>query len=189
MAQASETRPRNAEATRAEILAAARKRFLRDAYDQVGLRAIAGDVGVDPALIPRYFGSKEGLFAEVLASTTQDPMEVLAGDRATFGIRVATAMLGPSRRASDRMAFIQLVTRSSASPTASKLVREHIERRFVVPLARWLGGERAAEAAWLTACVLTGVAVMAGIERRSAEENAAAIRELAPLLQRIVDGT
>lgn len=184
-------RPRNAANTRGLILDAARSRFLRDGYDQAGLRAIAADAGVDPALICRYFGGKENLFAEVLASTSKDPMEVLAGDRASFGERVAGAMLGPEAEcAPERMAFIQLATRSSASPVASKLVRRHIEREFIVPFAEWLGGERATEKAWLTASVLLGVGVMSGIECAGAVTGGAgadSVERLASLLQSIID--
>ena len=56
-------RPRNATATQAEILAAARVRFGADGYERTTLRAIAAEVGVDPALVIRYFGDKEGLLA------------------------------------------------------------------------------------------------------------------------------
>ena len=52
--------------TRGEILCAARRRFLAESYENVGLRDIAGDVGVDVALVGRYFGSKDALFREVL---------------------------------------------------------------------------------------------------------------------------
>ena len=51
-------RPRNANATRQAILEAARERFCSDSYDDVGMRDVARDVGVDAALISRYFGSK-----------------------------------------------------------------------------------------------------------------------------------
>ena len=52
---------RNAAATQERLLACARRRFLQESYDNVGLREIAGDAGVDVALIARYFGSKEEL--------------------------------------------------------------------------------------------------------------------------------
>src|SRR5437868_7385898 len=58
------TRSRNAAETRAALLAAARIRFARDGYEATNLRDIAADVGVNVALISRYFGSKEGLFFE-----------------------------------------------------------------------------------------------------------------------------
>jgi AcrR family transcriptional regulator len=59
----AQTRARNAESTRADILAAARRRFGADGYERTTLRAVAADVGVDPAMIIRYFGTKQQLFA------------------------------------------------------------------------------------------------------------------------------
>src|ERR1700741_3210072 len=56
-------RPRNASRTRADILAAARRRFGAEGYERTTLRAVAADVGVDAALVIRYFGSKQNLFA------------------------------------------------------------------------------------------------------------------------------
>ena len=188
-AQRLEARRRNAAATREAILRAACARFQRESYEQVGVRAIAGDVGVDPALISRYFGSKEGLFAQVLASTSKDPMEVFGGDRATFGERVARAVLAPSKGRDACMEFLQIATRSSASPAASRLVRRHIERQFLQPFSEWLGTERAAEKAWLAACLLTGVAVMTAIERHTSAHEDASLEELAALLQSLVDET
>ena len=55
-------RSRNASATRAEILSAARARFGAEGYERTTVRAVAADVGIDPALVIRYFGSKDGLF-------------------------------------------------------------------------------------------------------------------------------
>ncbi|GAA2684207.1 MULTISPECIES: TetR family transcriptional regulator [Nonomuraea] len=54
---------RSSEDTKAAILAAARERFGADGYEKATIRAIAGDVGVDPAMVMRYFGNKEKLFA------------------------------------------------------------------------------------------------------------------------------
>lgn len=56
-------KPRRSERTRAAILASARERFAADGYERATIRSIAADAGVDPALVMRYFGSKEGLFA------------------------------------------------------------------------------------------------------------------------------
>ena len=57
------TRPRNATQTRADILSAARRRFATEGYERTTLRAVAADVGVDAALVIRYFGTKQDLFA------------------------------------------------------------------------------------------------------------------------------
>jgi AcrR family transcriptional regulator len=59
------TRTRDAARTRADLLAAARRRFGADGYERTTIRAIAADVGVDPALVIRYFGGKQELFAAV----------------------------------------------------------------------------------------------------------------------------
>jgi AcrR family transcriptional regulator len=57
------TRTRSSARTKAAILAAARTRFAAEGYSTASVRAIARDVGVDAALVVRYFGSKPGLFA------------------------------------------------------------------------------------------------------------------------------
>lgn len=49
--------------SKALILTAARERFARDGYDRSTIRAVAEDAGIDPSMVMRYFGSKEGLFA------------------------------------------------------------------------------------------------------------------------------
>jgi AcrR family transcriptional regulator len=59
----SNDRPRRSDATRAAILDAARARFAADGYDRATIRAIAGDAGIDPSMVMRYYGSKENLFA------------------------------------------------------------------------------------------------------------------------------
>ena len=51
------------EQTRAAILAAARHRFATDGFERTTIRAIAADAGIDPSMVMRYYGSKDGLFA------------------------------------------------------------------------------------------------------------------------------
>jgi AcrR family transcriptional regulator len=51
------------EETRNAILAAARRRFADEGYERATIRAIAADAGIDPSMVMRYYGSKEGLFA------------------------------------------------------------------------------------------------------------------------------
>jgi AcrR family transcriptional regulator len=64
----AETSPpaRRSDATRTAILAAARERFASDGYERATIRAIAKDARIDPSMVMRYYGSKEGLFAAVL---------------------------------------------------------------------------------------------------------------------------
>lgn len=51
------------EQTRKAILAAARSRFAADGYERATIRGIAADAGIDPSMVMRYYGSKEGLLA------------------------------------------------------------------------------------------------------------------------------
>ncbi|MGC4810217.1 TetR family transcriptional regulator [Micromonospora sp. DT228] len=62
-ASAQPTHSRRSDATRAAILRAARERFAADGYERATIRAIAADAQIDPSMVMRYYGSKEGLFA------------------------------------------------------------------------------------------------------------------------------
>lgn len=58
-----DTPTRRSDATRAAILAAAREQFAAHGYQAATIRAIAAAAQIDPALVMRYYGNKEGLFA------------------------------------------------------------------------------------------------------------------------------
>jgi AcrR family transcriptional regulator len=64
---------RTAADTKAQILAAARERFAADGYDRATIRAIAADASIDPSMVMRYFGNKEGLFAAAAEFDLQLP--------------------------------------------------------------------------------------------------------------------
>src|SRR5215213_11453234 len=55
--------PRRSDATKAAILRAAREQFASSGYQGATIRAIATAAGIDPAMVMRYFGNKEKLFA------------------------------------------------------------------------------------------------------------------------------
>ena len=113
-------RVRNAKETRADILAAARLRFGADGYERTTLRAVAADVGIDPALVIRYFGSKQDLFAAAAEFTLDLPdlTEVDPDD-------VADTLL-PSFFAvwEDDTTFIALLRAAMTSPTAADTMRQ-----------------------------------------------------------------
>ncbi len=83
--------------TREAIAEAARRQFAELGYDRATMRGIAGEAGVDAALVMRFYGSKEALFREVMALP---PMvaEAIAGladgPRETVGRRLAEAIVG-----------------------------------------------------------------------------------------------
>ena len=63
-------RLRDSARTRQRLIAAAMQRFASQGYAAARVRDIGGDAGADPALINRYFDSKEGLFEACLAEAS-----------------------------------------------------------------------------------------------------------------------
>src|SRR5688500_6979381 len=83
--------------TREAIAEAARRHFAELGYDRATLRGIAGEAGVDAALVVRFHGSKEALFREVMALPpgVADAIAGLAeGPRETIGRRLAQVVVG-----------------------------------------------------------------------------------------------
>lgn len=64
---------RRSDRSRAAILTAARERFAADGYERATIRAIAADARIDPAMVMRYYGSKEKLFAAAAEFDLQLP--------------------------------------------------------------------------------------------------------------------
>lgn len=151
------SRKRNAEVTRASLLAAATKRFAREGYDNVSLREIAADAGVDVSLVSRYFGGKDELFAEVLAMSPA-PMDLFEGDHGTYGERVSKKLVIDPQEAKD-LDCLLIMLRSASSPKAAAAIRKSGEERFYGPIARWLGGPDARIRARLIADIIKGVAI------------------------------
>src|ERR1700722_5811454 len=132
-------RRRDAEATRAAILEAAKAQFARLGYDRAALRDIAAEAGADVALIKRYFGGKEALFTEALkASFKSDRLKDWT--RATFAGDVAEMMAGVARADEARTQGFQFLLRAAPSPTTAPLLNVAIQERFLEPIREWLGG-------------------------------------------------
>jgi AcrR family transcriptional regulator len=153
----SPVRARNAAATRAALLTAARRHFARESYDNVGMRGIARDAGVDAALVSRYFGSKEDLFAEALAASG-DARELFEGDPTGFGARVAY-MLVHEPQNDQKLEGLLMMLHSASSPKAAEVVRRSIRQRFHDPFAAWLGGEDAQVRVRLAGAMIMGLAL------------------------------
>lgn len=153
-------RARNAAATRQAILQAARRQFARESYENVGLREIAGEVGVDPALVNRYFGNKEGLFREVLRHP--DDGEFLSGVTAeTLPDYLAELMTEPQCEVSaEKAEWLLIVMHSAGSTQASQIVRETMHEGVLAPVGRMLAGEGAELRAGLVLAVMMGTGVL-----------------------------
>jgi len=61
----SEKKETKSDRTRSTILAAAREIFGREGYERTTIRDIASSAAIDPAMVIRYFHSKEELFGRI----------------------------------------------------------------------------------------------------------------------------
>jgi AcrR family transcriptional regulator len=154
-------RRRNAAETKQAILLSARAAFARCGYDGVGVREIAKAVGVTGILVNRYFGSKEQLFSEVIASTMAEPgilsNENLAED---IGRRIATALVMKTRQDAEQLDGFLILLRSASNERAALIWRENIEQRYEKSLAARLSGKRVRERAALILALIAGVQIM-----------------------------
>lgn len=156
------------ERTRNAILVAAARLFAAKGYDATGVREIGEAVGVNPALINLYFGSKVALFREVVRDAFNGG-ELLDGDAAELGAQWAHfTVKGVSARQKRLQASnqaLQLLIRSATSPVAAKTVRQAIGEQVVAPIAAKLQGPHAQARAGLIATYLLGFSLMQRVMR------------------------
>lgn len=188
-AEIARTRSRNAAATRAAILDSARVRFGREGYDEVGMRDIARDVGVDAAMVSRYFGSKEELFVEALRFCRKEGNTMIEGERSDFGRRMAQQLIYDPTDCGKQSALL-IMLRSTGSTKAAEVVQRMITEDFLGPFEAWLGGEQAQVRARLASSFIMGMALTRSLEGDLPLDSAAKtvmFERLADLLQRCIE--
>jgi AcrR family transcriptional regulator len=125
---------RDAAVTRRALVRAARRRFATEGYRATTVRQIASDVGVNVALINRYFVSKEGLF-EACMLRTSDELESQGSPRSKSIDEVIGRLIGHAINSPDSDDPLQLLLllRSSGDENADGIRRrtlEHFTRRL-----------------------------------------------------------
>ncbi|TDP43657.1 TetR/AcrR family transcriptional regulator [Zavarzinia compransoris] len=150
--------------TRQRILQAALRHFAAASFDEASLRDIAGDVGVDVAYVHRCFGSKEGLFREVLDAA--DETVNLAG----LGPEMLTETLArlifeqPSVPLAAEVDPFLIFVHSLASQKAGGLVGERMERNFLDPIRHGFGHPGAFQATMIGS-LLIGLGLLRNLLR------------------------
>lgn len=173
---------RSATETKAAILAAARQRFAADGYEKATIRAVAADAGIDPAMVMRYFGNKEGLFASAAEFDLRLP-DLSRVPRERLGETVIRHFL--QRWQADDVLQVLLRTGVTNDAAAAR-VREVFAIQLAPTMGR-LAKDRAASRATLVASQVLGMALCRYILKfppavdMSDEE---VIEWLAPTLQR-----
>ncbi|KRA29976.1 MULTISPECIES: TetR/AcrR family transcriptional regulator [unclassified Nocardioides] len=157
-------RRRGSPDTRAAILTSARERFAAVGFSGTTIRAVAGDAGVDPALVHHYFGSKDDLFVAALELPV-DPRQVIAERIAAGapdhgpGERILRAILGVWDDPSLQPGLLAVVRRL-LEPGGDRLVRDGFLPVVLEPVGALLGVQDAATRMPLAASQVIGVILM-----------------------------
>jgi AcrR family transcriptional regulator len=176
-------RKRDAATTREAILEAATRRFVTQGYGRAGAREIAADAGVTAALVNRYFGSKENLFAEVI-ERARDVGQLLRGGRVNLADHLARVVVYGGGDAPDGLlTSLLLLLQSATDPRAIELFRRDLDRTQLRLLAAHIGGDDAAVRAAMVLSQLTGFAVLHHVLRPEALADARG-EELVALLSK-----
>ncbi|MBS0482285.1 MAG: TetR family transcriptional regulator [Proteobacteria bacterium] len=156
------TRSAKAEATKAAILASARRQFAEYGYEGAGLRGIAEGAGVTAMMIGRYFGSKEGLFGDVVTDTMRDPV-ILSHENlgaADLAGAFAAALVGLTDRDARPLDGFLILFRSTSSPVAARIARERIAAIHQHTAEALIEGEHHAERAAIFLSIVAGFQMM-----------------------------
>jgi AcrR family transcriptional regulator len=177
---------RRSEGTRAAILAAARERFAADGYERSTIRAIAADAGIDPAMVMRYYGNKEKLFAAAADFDLRIP-DLTAVARAEVGNVLARHLLDLWEGDETMMALLRAgVTNEGAAAKMRSICAAQI-----MPMVAEFSPDSAATRAGMLATQVLGFALCRYVLRfppvveMSSDE---VVRWLGPTLQRYLVG-
>jgi len=182
-----EEQRRDACATRETILKMARRRFSSCGYADVTLRDIAADADVSAALVVKYFGSKEELFAQA-SGFEHDAERLLDCELPHLGEHLVRTLLDYHDRTQGDPLVRAVFT--SSRPAGGRF-RDNFESQLVSRLADRLDGPRARLRAELVCSHLMGLGAARLVLRTqaiSAEPTEELVALTAPLIQRWIDG-
>lgn len=156
MSPTKSTSPRRSDPTRARILDAARERFAREGYEVTTIRAVAADAKIDPSMVMRYYGSKEGLFTAAADLDLQLP-ELAEIPRRQWGRRIA-AHFFEHWEAGQSAGVLGLLVRSAVTNEhAAHRLRSLVNEQISASLHR-AGVDNAGRRAALIATQMLGLA-------------------------------
>ncbi|MET7729606.1 TetR family transcriptional regulator [Streptomyces mirabilis] len=153
---------RDAEATKAAILRAARHLMARHAHADITLKAIADRAGVSAPLILKYFGNKDALFGRVMSFET-DAAALLDAPLDQLGPHmVRQVLVGQTERGADPVLRIIFAPRQGDQ---GDVMRANFRTQVSDRLALRLSGPDADLRAELAVGTLLGLGAMYGIAR------------------------
>jgi AcrR family transcriptional regulator len=157
------------------------------------VREIAKGAGVTAMLVNRYFGSKEQLFAEVVAETVATPsiltQEIITS--LTPGADIAAALIHQTKTGAIPLDGFLIMLNSASSTRAAEILCEQIERHHQKVMTASLNGALAPQRAALVLSVIAGfqfMRQMIGLSALAEAEPKVLVRVLGPVFQQLVEG-
>jgi AcrR family transcriptional regulator len=179
-----------ASGTREAIVEAACRLFRERGYNATTIRAIAGEAGVDPALVMHFFGSKAGMFVTACEWPIDAECEVpnvLARGPDHVGEELARLFVRTWDREGNRSAILSLIRSALSDPRAAELVREYMVNELFVPLCDALGVTDGERRGGLAASQLMGLGLVRyvfEVEPVASDSDERVVAAIAPTLQR-----
>jgi len=176
--------------TRAAILKAAQELFAGQGYERTTVRDVAARAAIDPAMVMRYFGSKEGLFARATAFDLQLP-DLTQVARHRIGATLVAHFLEIWEGARSNGSLISLLRAAASSDDAAAAIRTIFGGQVVPMLARVVPPAELPVRGGLVATQIMGLAVARYILKVPpvvALDRPGLVRLLGPTMQRYVTG-
>jgi AcrR family transcriptional regulator len=173
--------------TRERILRSAQLAFARSGYAAASVRDIAANAGITAALVLRYFGSKEQLFAQAVVESFDLAQAFADVDKAALGSAFADQLFSEQREDD----LLAMMLRAAVDPAAHPIVRRLAKERMLAPMAGLIGGDDAHQRAALVLSVATGLwfyRFLLPLPPLAGDVAQAERARIAAILQGIVDG-
>ncbi|ESW99958.1 TetR family transcriptional regulator [Mesorhizobium sp. LSJC268A00] len=175
--------------TRAQILEAARRLFSEHGYDGTSIRDVAAQASIDPAMVIRYFHSKDELFARAAVVDLQLPDQRI--DPTAIGETLIRRFLVNWEGQANGPGMIILLRSAASNEHAAEKVRDVFANQ-VRPMVASIGDPAdAGRRAGLVASQLLGLATcryLLRLEPVVALSHEEIIRNVGPVLQRYATG-
>jgi len=176
--------------TKAAILKAAQQLFADQGYERATVRDIAARAAIDPAMVIRYFGSKEALFARATAFDLKLPNLTLVA-KPDMGRTLVAHFLEVWEGALSNGSLVSLLRAAASNEDAAAAVRAIFGGQVVPMLAQVVPPAELPQRAGLVATQIMGLAVTRYILKVPpvvAMDRAQIVRLLGPTMQRYVVG-
>jgi AcrR family transcriptional regulator len=180
--------------TRAAILDEARRAFAARGYEAVSVRAVAREAEVDPALVHRFFGSKEELFIAAMdlpVSPSGLVAALLVDGIDDLGERLVARLLAVFDDPRSFAPFLALIRGAVSNEQAAAMLREFVTREVLGRLAAAASPDAPQLRASLAGSQVIGLAMaryVVGVPPLAGADPATVAACVGPTIQRYLTG-